>query len=202
MKLWKKLVTGLLCTSITMFYTSYYAKVSSYDLTTLTAQEIKLYAANPDKAYSAKICANKAETFASNRYKKYTLYQGNGDACRHAYWSALMTKNIDRDFAYDAGLAHEGLSRSYSFSGLEADAKMDVSNNYTGRIIGTSMNTATDNQLAYAVADNVNGGKLKRIRTYTSKSSENDKTLHGVMTKYVGYYVATTSGGYISSSTK
>lgn len=171
-------------------------------MTTLTAQEIKLYAENPTKSYVAKMCANKAETFVSNRYKKYTLYQGNGDACRHAYWSALMTKDIDRDFAYDVGLAHEGLSRGYSFSGLEADTKMDVSNNYSGRILGSSMSTATDSQLAYAVVDNVNGGNLKRIRTYTSKSSENDKTIDGVMTKYVGYYVATTSGGYISSSTK
>lgn len=202
MKIWRRIISCLLCVSVMSFYNNYYVEASGYGLTTLTTEEIALYASNPDKAYAAKICANKAETFAANRYKKYTLYQGNGDACRHAYWSALMTKDIDRDFAYDVGLAHEGLTRNYSFSGLDADSKMDVSNNYSGRKLGSSMSTATDNQLAYAVVDNVNCGNLKRIRTYTSKSSENDKTIDNVMTKYVGYYVVTSSGGYISSSTK
>lgn len=192
----------ILCVSVASFYNVYIVKASGYDLTNLTTAEISLYAANPGKAAAAKICAGKAEDFAANRYRAYTLYQGNGDACRHTYWSALMTRDIDKDFAYDAGLAHEGLKRGYAFSLLDADTKMDVSNNYSGRTLGTSMAGTTDTQLSAAVSDNVNCGNLKRIRVYTSNSSENSQTIAGVMTKYVGYYVATSSGGYISTSTK
>lgn len=203
MKRLKRIISIVLCVSVVSFYNHiYHVEASGYGLTNLTTEEILLYASHPSEAAAVKICAGKAESFAAEHYKKYTLQQGNGDACRHAYWSALMTRDISKSFAYDVGLAHEGLKRGYSFSALNADAKMDVSNNYFGRTLGSSMKGSTDIQLAYAVVDNVNGGKLKRIRTYTSKSSENDRKIDGVMTKYVGYYVATTSGGYISSSTK
>lgn len=125
----------------------------------------------------------------------YTLWQGNGDAYRHAYWSALMTKKIDRDFAYDVGLAHEGLKSGYNFDKQNADTKMDISNNYSGRKIGTSNSSKSDSTISSVVKSNCSNGKLKRIRTYTSSAAKNDKIINGVMTNYVGYYVATTSGG-------
>ncbi len=198
----KRFVSVFLCLSIVSFCHYCLISASTYDLSTITSEELALYSKYPTKAAAAKICANKATTLANDRYKKYTHREGNGDACRHAYWSALMTRDIDKSFAYDAGLAHEGLTRDYSFSSQNADVKMDISNNYSGRTLGTQMSTSTDSQLAYAVTENVNGGNLKRIRVYTSNASENDETINGVMTKYVGYYVATSSGGYISSSTK
>lgn len=164
-------------------------------LNRLTSEEIKLYSSHPIKAAKAKSCADQAESSASNKYKAYTLWQGNGDAYRHAYWSALMTKKIDRNFAYDVGLAHEGLKSGYNFDKQNADTKMDISNNYSGRKIGTSNSSKSDSTISSVVKSNCSNGKLKRIRTYTSSVAKNDKIINGVMTNYVGYYVATTSGG-------
>ena len=74
--------------------------------------------------------------------------------------------------------------------------KMDVSNNYSGRIIGSDNSSKSDSSLATVVKNSVSNGNLKRIRTYTSKTSgKNVRKLYGVYTEYVGYFVKTTSGG-------
>lgn len=167
------------------------------ELRSLTQQELSLYASHPAEAIKVQAAANEAEQSTAKCWSAYTRWQGNGDAYRHAYWSALMTRRISRDFAYDAGLAHEGLARGYNFSSLSADTKMDVQNNYFGRIIGTDLSGQSDFNVQCAINDNVRGGNLKRIRTYTSSSSKCDKVIAGVKTKYVGYYVVTNSGGYL-----
>ncbi len=151
---------------------------SIYDeLRTLTQQEVSLYASHPAEALKVQAAASEAETSTARYWAAYTRWQGNGDAYRHAYWSALMTRRINRDFAYDAGLAHEGLSRNYNFSAQNADTKMDIQNNYFGRIIGTDMSSHSDYNIQCAINDNVRGGNLKRIRTYTSNSSACDRII-------------------------
>lgn len=161
----------------------------------VTGEEIALFAAHPIKSAEAKTLSTTASEKANSLYAVYTLWQGNGDAFRHAYWSALMTKNIDRDYAYDAGLAHEGLKRGYNFDAQGDDTKMDISNNYSGRILGDANSSLSDSQLATVIKNETTAGNLKRIRTYTSDASLMDCVRDGVMTKYVGYYVPTSNGG-------
>lgn len=166
------------------------------DTSSLTTQEIKLYSAHPKKALTAKECAETANDAAQDLYKDYTLWQGNGDAFRHAYWSALMTKKISKDFAWKAGLAHEGLDTDYEWSDLDDDAKMDVNNNYRGRQIGENNSSKKDSELKKMMITQCSNGGLKRIRTYTKeKSGKNVAKICGKYTKYVGYYVKTTDGG-------
>ena len=68
--------------------------VYAYSGTSLTSQEISLYSAHPKYAVKVKSCADTATRASQNLYKEYTLWQGNGDAHRHAYWSALMLSLI------------------------------------------------------------------------------------------------------------
>ena len=161
----------------------------------LTVEEIALYSAHPTKAAKVSKYANMASDKTEEWYKNYCRWQGNGDAFRHAYWSALMTKNIDRDFACKVGLAHEGLKPGYDFDKQDDDHKMDISNNYSGRIIGTDNDDLSNGKLAEKVKSECSNGKLKRIRIYTKNKVEDEDRLYGVNTKYVGYYVKTTKGG-------
>ena len=47
-----------------------------------------------------------------------------------------MSKEIDNDFSYRAGLAHEGLKKGYNIDKQDDDTKMDIYNNYAGRNVG------------------------------------------------------------------
>jgi|HigsolmetaAR206D_1030411.scaffolds.fasta_scaffold00160_21 hypothetical protein len=157
------------------------------------ATEIVLFAKNPIDASRAKSLAEDALKEAQDRYKDYTLWQGNGDAFRHAYWSALMTKHINRDFAYEAGYAHEGY-KTGSYDDIKSlDVKMDIKNNYSGRILGTKYKSKSDNYIAEKVADEVSKGNMVRIRTYTSGKPTD--YIDGVPTKYMGKFVPTSDGG-------
>ncbi len=160
-----------------------------------TGEEIWLCAQHPFKCNTANKLAQQASEKTKSIYDQYVQWQGNGDAFRHAYWSALMTKHIDRDFAYDAGLAHEGLKRGYNFDSQGDDNKMDISNNYSGRILGDNNKSKSDDQIANIIKNEVIKGNLKRIRTYTSVPSYVDCYIDGVPTKYVGYYEPTSDGG-------
>lgn len=164
-------------------------------LPVLTAMELDLYTEHPWMAAKAKKAASDAEAATEKYWKGYTSYQGNGDAFRHSYWSALMTKRISRDFAYEAGLAHEGLKKGYSFDALEDDNKMDISNNYSGRIIGDKYSNYSDAVIRDILISRTQKGYLKRVRVY-SKTSAGCQKYSGVWTKYKGYYVVTNDGGY------
>lgn len=163
-------------------------------LKALTPEEIELYAKHPIKAAKAKDCADYAETSTAKNWSGYTTWQGNGDAYRHALWSALMSKEIDNDFSYRVGLAHEGLKKGYNIGKQNDDTKMDISNNYAGRKVGDK-SSKSRGKIAKAIKNKCCKGGLRRIRTYTKNKKECDYVLDGVMTKYVGYYVATSDGG-------
>ncbi|MGM0864553.1 MAG: DUF6973 domain-containing protein [Bacillota bacterium] len=154
-------------------------------------EEIAFFALHPILAPYAKTLADQAAESAQYRYKDYTLWQGNGDAYRHAFWSALMTKHIGRTFAYEAGYAHEGLKTGAATSSL--DKKMDISNNYQGRIDGTNKNSLSDLQLAEYILDSVSDGDKVRIRVQTSVNYTD--IILGVHTKYTGKFVPTSNGG-------
>ncbi|MGV3272932.1 hypothetical protein CHH79_13220 [Bacillus siamensis] len=157
----------------------------------VNSKEINLFSKHPHNAAKTKNIADVASREAEKRYSKYTLWQGNGDAYRHALWNALMTKNIGRDWAYQVGYAHENLKPGAKAPDL--DTEMDITNNYRGRLDGTTYKKYNDVQLTQIVANTVSDGKKVRIRTYTSGKA--DRILAGVKTKYVGKLVKTTSGG-------
>ncbi|WP_409292703.1 DUF6973 domain-containing protein [Peribacillus sp. SCS-37] len=122
------------------------------------------------------------------------MWQGNGDAYRHAYWSALMTNHISRDFAYQAGYPHEGYSHGDSLSSL--DVKMDIENNYRGRIDGTTWSSSSNASLGTKIADTISAGSPKvRIRTHTTGTPA--EYIDGVPTKYTGKFVPTSDGGRV-----
>lgn len=160
-----------------------------------TGEEILLCANHPFKCTTANSLGKQASEKTQSLYNNYVLWQGNGDAFRHAYWSALMAMHIDRDFAYDAGLAHEGLKRDYNFELQGDDTKMDISNNFSGRVLGDNNKSKSDDQIANMIKNEVTNGNLKRIRSYTSIPSYVDCYIDGVPTKYEGYYVPTSGGG-------
>lgn len=155
--------------------------------------EIALFAKHPIYSSKAKKAADKALKNAQKRYKNYTLWQGNGDAYRHAYWSALMTKRTSRDFAYEAGYAHEGYKPGTYKKIKSLDDKMDIKNNHNGRKLGTKYKGKTDKYISNRVAEQVSKKNMVRIRTYTSGKAS--KYIDGVPTKYKGKFVKTSDGG-------
>lgn len=169
--------------------------VYAQDQDQLTKTELELYAKHPLEAYKAKQCAIQARKAAKKYFAEYTLEQGNGDAFRHAYWSALMTKKIGADFAYQAGLAHENVLKGYDFSKLSDDSKMDISNNFRGRKYGKKYANKSDKYLLRVVKKACTKGRLKRIRVKTEGKEWSDKTIANVKTTYKGYYVKSNSEG-------
>ncbi len=73
-------------------------------------------------------------------------HNGEGDAFRHAYWNALMTKRIGADIAGAFATAHETGSTN-----PEAEQMMDLHNNEIGRRIALENPEATDAELSRLV---------------------------------------------------
>lgn len=192
MKYIKSIMSMMVIWGLLFFSVIYAESVSAESLTT---EEIKLYASHPIKAAKAKECAETATKSTEDKYKECVRWQGNGDAYRHAYWSALMTKNIDENFAWKAGLAHERLKPGYEFDKQNDDTKMDIMNNYIGRQLGEVCSSKTDKNLATMMAKICSSGRLRRIRVYSKNKVTNCEKIGGVWMKYVGYYVKTSDGG-------
>ena len=183
-----KIVMSLIAFMVVIFGGSMLQSVNvyAYGSSSLTSQEISLYSAHPVYAAKVKSCATKATESSQKLYKDYTLWQGNGDAYRHAYWSALMTKRTTENFAWKAGLAHEGLEPGYDFNKQDGDTKMDINNNYSGRKLAQDNSSKSESELSDLIKKQCSNGKLKRVRTYTSKKSKCDDILDGKMTHYTG----------------
>jgi hypothetical protein len=84
--------------------------------------------------------ARSAATQASNRAIAYanarawtanSLHNGRGDAFRHCFWNALMTRRIGRSQASKVATGHENANK-----GPAAERSMDLYNNLKGREIG------------------------------------------------------------------
>lgn len=157
------------------------------------ATEIALFARYPLYSSKAKSLGEKALASASNRYQQYELWQGNGDAYRHAYWSALMTKHTTKTFAQQAGYAHEGYAVGSYDSIKDLDVKMDLSNNTKGRNDASDNTSLSDAELANYIEKSVDNGKKVRIRAKTSSSTGELRA--GVRTKLYDHFIATSSAG-------
>ena len=79
----------------------------------------------------------------------------HNDAFRHAYWNALMTRNIGEDFAHDYGYAHERVPGNTP--NREA---MDLYNNTVGQRIAAFNPFASEEELAGLVEAAVRNGEM------------------------------------------
>lgn len=88
-------------------------------LNSLTDAEKKLIVKYPAQAVIVNAQKDKANSATNGSYiNQYTSFLGNKpDAFRHAYWNALMAKNIGQLLAEQFATAHE----QKSTSGYEAD---------------------------------------------------------------------------------
>ncbi|MFJ6415783.1 DUF6973 domain-containing protein [Paeniglutamicibacter sp. NPDC091659] len=64
---------------------------------------------------------------ASKRFAKKTLHNGKGDAFRHCYWNARMTKSMGSNYAGIIATNHEDVNK-----GPAKERSMDLKNNATG----------------------------------------------------------------------
>ncbi|WP_157226614.1 DUF6973 domain-containing protein [Gordonia soli] len=100
---------------------------------------------------------NEAKAAAAARFPE-ELDDGKGDAFRHAYWNALMTKTFGADWARQYATAHEGLG------GQPAHREaMDLYNNETGRKVAAAHPDASDDELADLIASEVHHGATVSI---------------------------------------
>jgi len=119
---------------------------------------------HPFAAMDFREAADKALNQAAATYPRETLHNGTGDAFRHCYWNALMTREQGADLAREFANAHE------TGGGPAIEGRMDLHNNAVGRRIGAAHTNASDGELAaYCVAalDNdelliIDGGVLVR----------------------------------------
>jgi uncharacterized protein YukE len=100
-----------------------------------------------------------ARAEANNRFPSQAPPpEGNddhNDAFRHAYWNALMTRNIGEDFAHDYGYAHERVPLNPP--NREA---MDLYNNTVGQRIAADNPFASEEELADLVESAIRNGEM------------------------------------------
>ncbi|MFB4300791.1 hypothetical protein [Actinomadura sp. NTSP31] len=83
-------------------------------------------------------------------------FDGHGDAWRHAYWNALMTRDFGEEWTRKFAVSHERTSL-HNPGPREA---MDLYNNEVGRQIALRYPDATDEELAAHIREAVDGGRM------------------------------------------
>lgn len=96
----------------------------------------------------------KAENAAKDGQFGDSVFDGQGDAFRHAYWNALMTDKYGAGFANAFATAHEGIG------GPANREAMDLYNNNIGRQIALANPGASADELASKVSAAIDDGKL------------------------------------------
>lgn len=122
--------------------------------THITSEEAKLVAKHPIDASMIYSNAQTAQNAAKDIYKNSTLYLGNGDAFRHAYWNALNVNFVGTSEAEQFATAHESETPSGN------DKTMDLRNNRIGRDIGESTSIS---ELKSTVESYCDDGDLWRL---------------------------------------
>ncbi|MEC1620589.1 DUF6973 domain-containing protein [Bacillus mojavensis] len=129
----------------------------------LTDAEIRLAQSNPLEFVKYGNAAQEAKTEAQKYYSKSQLYQGNGDAFRHAYWNARLVQSFGGgpSHGYNRAKVWANAHESKS-SGI--DKEMDLMNNETGRFLATQ-NYYTYSSVKYSsvLRSMVKQGSLVRI---------------------------------------
>lgn len=127
-------------------------------LTGLTPSEKWYLATHPHHILTIKENADKALAEAASRYRGAGLHNGNGDAFRHCYWSALLARDIGADNALAFTTAHE------NYSGNPAGERaMDLHNNSAGIKVAADNPNSSDTTLSNLCAKALSSGKLMTV---------------------------------------
>jgi len=137
----------------------------------LTPAEKQFIEEHPLAAWHFWQDAAKAIREACRRYPT-EIHNGRGDAFRHAYWSALMTKHCGPLLASKFGFAHEAVPPGDGEHSVlvgtrclttqpRPEREMDQYNNAVGRHIALSNLGAQDGQLAEEVEHALKIGQLR-----------------------------------------
>ena len=112
--------------------------------------------------WSAYDAVNKARELFSTPCE---LFNGKGDALRHAYWNALSTNRIGAALTYQLTTAHENRPIIYIYS--EKEKQMDLYNNN----IGINLGQLDASLIEQALVDALNNGNLLYLNNLTSNCS-------------------------------
>ncbi|CCV64105.1 conserved hypothetical protein [Alteracholeplasma palmae J233] len=123
----------------------------------LTKEEFYLSVRHPFKALKVKKCVNKAYAKTTEFYVDDATYKKNGDAFRHVYWNALMTKEIGAEYAEKFATAHESESED------ALDTLMDMKNNKIGRSLVKKYSKISDDEIANKARTEVRNGNCYQI---------------------------------------
>ena len=122
-----------------------------------TKEELLLVAKYPTRSVKIFNNSSTASNTASSLYKAETLYLGNGDAFRDAYWNALNLKSVGADIAKAFANAHESETPEGN------DKTMDLRNNTVDRNIGRIYSNSSNATIKNKVIEAVNQGRLYRL---------------------------------------
>ena len=109
--------------------------------------------------WTVQSCKSKAWDETRKRYPSWSFEDGPGDAFRHAYWSALMTRELGLATAKYVGDQHENLAGGND----PKKEAMDLHNNHLGRQIALKHPKGSGGVLAAACARAVKQGGAKII---------------------------------------
>jgi len=110
-----------------------------YSYENLTPAEKALVWRNPFTAWHVRMLAQIAANEAYSRSPEILMEDGPGDAFRHAYWTALMTRSLGAELAKQFSDAHELGATGNS----PEQRKMDLDNNKVGIKIGAKYRTVS-----------------------------------------------------------
>ena len=122
----------------------------------LTDAEKELVVTNPIGAIITYFTGEQARKKTEAYYGDAHTQHNNGDAFRHAYWNALMTKWMGATTAELFATAHESDPNSLA-------GQMDLSNNATGRNDGATYWHLLGDAFAHKILDRVSDGYYKQV---------------------------------------
>ncbi len=124
-------------------------------LTGLTPAEKSYLLFHPHHISTIQTHANTALAEAGRRFRGAGQHNGQGDAFRHCYWSALLARDLGADNARAFTTAHEAYSAN-----PPRERAMDLHNNAAGVTIGSTHTEASDAILAALCEGALHGGVL------------------------------------------
>ena len=155
---------------------------SSYDklYQKLTSAERELILQHPIRSIIVFCASEDARVATEDFYGNPDSVLNNGDAFRHAYWNALMTKRMNKDIAKEFADAHE-----YGQTGIAS--QMDLLNNQIGRNDGETYSSLNDGKLAFKIMVRVSEGNYWQIIDDNLVATDEV----GLLSEYVTEYTIT-----------
>ncbi|MEM9459112.1 MAG: hypothetical protein AAGF11_33345 [Myxococcota bacterium] len=125
-------------------------------VTGLTPSEKWFLLTHPHLIFTIKENADVASAEAARRYRGSGLHNGQGDAFRHCYWSALLARDIGAENAEAFTSAHEAWAGN-----PQGEKAMDIHNNRVGIAIGRTNPGISNHALADRCARALTVGRLQ-----------------------------------------